>query len=170
MKRLVPLLGLLAACSMTTPPSEDRPAPPEVPPGTVPKAPIEASNARTLEEYKAEVAHAILHANAQHTFIGNLPEVLKSVVVLQIEIDRNGFPYNVKMFRSNGYKDLEARALQSVRAGTLPKPGGAVTRGHGYVSFTETWLFRDDGKFQIRTLAGPQKRGKPRRSGWPAPQ
>lgn len=114
------------------------------------------SNASTLDEYKAEVAHAILHANAASTFIGKLPEILKSVVVLQITIDRNGFPFQVRMFRSNGYQDLEARAMQSVRAAALPRPTGSVTGGSGSVTFTETWLFREDGKFQIRTLAGPQ--------------
>ena len=135
-----------------------RPAPESAPatPSTPVTAPVEVPEARNLEEYKAQVAHAILHANAPHTFIGRLPEVLKSVVVLQVSIDRNGLAYDVKMFRSNGYKDLEARAMQSVRAAALPKPSGAVTGGRGYVTFTETWLFRDDGKFQIRTLAGPQ--------------
>lgn len=120
------------------------------------KPPVEVSSARTLDEYKAEVALAVLHANAENTFIGQLPEILKSVVVLQVTIDRDGYPSNVKMFRSNGYKDLEERAMQSVRAGKLPKPGGAITGAGGNVTFTETWLFRDDGKFQIRTLAGPQ--------------
>ncbi|MGE0873235.1 MAG: energy transducer TonB [Burkholderiales bacterium] len=154
MKRLIPVIVLAAGCAVV--PQPDAPGGPDPRVEPVPRLPAEAAEARSLEEYKQQVAHAILHANAEHTFIGRLPEVLKSVVVLQVEIDRLGFPYAVRLFRSNGYKDLEARAIQSVRAGSLPKPGGAVTGGHGYVSFTETWLFRDDGKFQIRTLAGPQ--------------
>jgi len=132
------------------------PAPWPGPGTTAPTPPLAVSNARSLEEYKAEVAHAILHANASSTFIGKLPEILKSVVVLQITIDRNGFPFQVRMFRSNGYTDLEARAMQSVRAAALPRPTGSVTGGGGTVTFTETWLFREDGKFQIRTLAGSQ--------------
>jgi protein TonB len=154
---------LSAGCSMIEPtrepaPSEPVPGPGPVPGATTPSAPLAVSNARTLEEYKAEVAHAILHANAASTFIGKLPEILRSVVVLQITIDRNGFPFQVRMFRSNGYQDLEARAMQSVRAAALPRPTGSITggSGSGTVTFTETWLFRDDGKFQIRTLAGPQ--------------
>ena len=160
MRRAAWLVALLAAgCSVVEPTRE--PAPVEPGPGTgpgttKPTAPLGVSNARTLDEYKAEVAHAILHANAESTFIGQLPEILKSIVVLQITIDRNGFPFRVRMFRSNGYQDLEARAMQSVRAAALPRPTGAVTGGGGTVTFTETWLFRDDGKFQIRTLAGPQ--------------
>lgn len=122
----------------------------------MPTTPLPASTARTLEEYKAEVAHAILHANAADTFIGALPEVLKSIVVLQLAIDRQGALRDVRLVRSNGYKDLESRALQSVRTGGLPRPSAPVIGAAGSVTFMETWLFRDDGKFQIRTLAGPQ--------------
>ena len=164
MKRAACVVAVLAAgCSMIEPSREPVPSEPSPGPGATspapepaPVPPLASSNARTLDEYKAEVAHAILHANASSTFIGKLPEILKSVVVLQITIDRNGFPFQVRMFRSNGYQDLEARAIQSVRAAALPKPTGSVTGGSGTVTFTETWLFRDDGKFQIRTLAGPQ--------------
>jgi len=154
LKRLIPIVALAAGCAVV--PQPDSPIGPDPRVEPAPRLPAQEAEARSLEEYKQQVAHAILHANAEHTFIGRLPEVLKSVVVLQVEIDRHGFAYGVKLFRSNGYKDLEARAIQSVRAGSLPRPGGGVTGGHGYVSFTETWLFRDDGKFQIRTLAGPQ--------------
>ena len=158
MRRAAWLVALLAAgCSVVEPTREPAPVEPGPgPSGTTPTAPLAVSNARTLDEYKAEVAHAILHANADATFIGRLPEILKSVVVLQITVDRNGFPFQVRMFRSNGYQDLEARAMQSVRAAALPRPTGTVTGGGGTVTFTETWLFRDDGKFQIRTLAGSQ--------------
>ena len=157
MKRALPVVVLVAGCAVTEPPRDAAPPDTSRPAVTDPsKPPLAVSNARTLDEYKADVAHAVLHANADKTFIGQLPEVLKSVVVLRVAIDRNGFPYQVTVMRSNGYKELEARAIQSVRAGALPRPSGAVTGGHGYVSFMETWLFRDDGKFQIRTLAGPQ--------------
>ena len=141
---------------MISPPPDSGSPPGTAEPRSPGRPPLEASTAQTLEQYKAEVALAVLHANAEHTFIGPLPEILKSVVVLRVAIDRNGFPYEVALVRSNGYRDLEARAMQSVRASALPRPGGAVTGGHGYVSFLETWLVRDDGKFQIRTLAGPQ--------------
>ena len=149
-------LLLVAGCTVTPQPPDGGPPPADPGQQPGPVRPLEISRARTLDEYKAEVAHAILHASAQHTFIGRLPDVLKSVIVLQLVVDRNGFPFQVKLFRSNGYKDLDARAIQSVRAASLPRPNQAVDGGDGYVTFLETWLFRDDGKFQIRTLAGPQ--------------
>lgn len=167
MRRLALLSTLLAAgCTILEPAKETAPVEPAATPTPAPdagaeaaqppQAPLATSNARTLEEYKSEVAHAVLHANAPHTYIGKLPEILKSVVVLQVTVDRNGTPVQVRLLRSNGLKDLEQRAIQSVRSTALPKPTGTLTRSSGTVTFTETWLFRNDGKFQIRTLAGPQ--------------
>lgn len=172
MKRLIPLVALLAGCSATSLPWPwERPSPDS--PSSVPAPPSDAgapaspaispgspqaatSQAATIDRYKAEVAQAILDANPAHSFSGRLPKILKSVVVLQLAVDRHGFPYEVKVLRSNGFKELETRAVQSVRAATLPKPDGMIMAGYGRVQFIETWLFGNDGRFQIRTLAGEQ--------------
>ena len=46
--------------------------------------------------------------------------------------------------------------MQSVRdASPLPAPQRSLVR-NGRIELTETWLFRDDGRFQIRTLAQAQ--------------
>jgi len=50
-------------------------------------------------------------------------------------------------------KALENVALNSVRrAAPFPAPAWSVRRGDGSVNFLETFLFRDDGRFQIRSL------------------
>lgn len=170
MKRLIPLVALLAGCSSSSLPWErsepDASSTATTPPtdagatgsaaGTSGKPSAAVSTAPTIDRYKAEVAQAILDANPAHSFSGRLPKILKSVVVLQLAVDRHGFPYEVKVLRSNGFKELETRAVQSVRAATLPKPDGMIMAGYGRVQFMETWLFGNDGKFQIRTLAGEQ--------------
>jgi protein TonB len=47
---------------------------------------------------------------------------------------------------------LEDRALESVhRAAPFDAPSSQLLRG-GSVHFLETFLFRDDGRFQIRSL------------------
>jgi protein TonB len=112
--------------------------------------------AATMDAYKKQVAKHIVAASPQ-AFDGPLPEILKSVVVLDLTVDREGKVVKASVRRSNGYKDLEASALESVRrAGPLPAPASAVHRGAPSVSYVETWLFRDDGRFQIRSLAAPQ--------------
>jgi protein TonB len=54
--------------------------------------------------------------------------------------------------------ELAAVATRSVRAvGPLPAPPPEFLR-RGELQLVETWLFRDDGRFQVRTLAEPQAR------------
>ena len=111
------------------------------------------SHAETLEAYKAEVARHIQRTSAKLTFEGAAPPLLKSVVVLSITIEPSGAAH-AKVVRSNGIRSLEARAVHSVRhASPLPRWDGARGRS---VHFYETWLFRRDGRFQIRSIAPPQ--------------
>lgn len=109
--------------------------------------------ASTLDAYKAQVARHIYKSSAKETFEGAAPPLLKSIVVLEVTIDRSGKAH-ARVVRSNGFKELEARALQSVKRATpLPRWSGA---GSKPVTYYETWLFRGDGRFQIRSIAPPQ--------------
>jgi protein TonB len=145
----------VAACAQKRP--ETPPSQPEVvPPGPVTKTPAPTQPvpraARTVEEYKMLVAQRIASASAE-TFADPLPEMLRSIVVLDISIDRHGVPQHVSVRRSNGIRSLEQRAQESVRrAAPFDAPSWQVLRGGGSVQFLETFLFRDDGKFQIRSL------------------
>jgi len=121
-------------------------------PGPVP-AMVPVSSALTLDAYKQEVARRIYLSSAKDLYDGAPPPMLKSVVVLSVSIDSNGQPRRVSVLRSNGHGALNQLAMQSVEgAAPLPRPGRALLRS-GVAEFTETWLFRDDGRFQIRSLA-----------------
>lgn len=79
--------------------------------------------------------------------------MLKSIVVLDITIDRDGRLAQVMVRRSNGYKALENAALDSVRrAAPYASPPRLALRSDGSVNFLETFLFRDDGRYRIRSL------------------
>ena len=78
----------------------------------------------------------------------------KSIVVLDITIGRDGTLERVTVRRSNGFKQLEARALESVRQAAPYAAPGLLVRHGGSVNFLETFLFRADGRFQIRSLIG----------------
>lgn len=106
----------------------------------------------TLDAYKKQVAQRIYDTNPD-TFSGLLPPILKSVVVLNVTVDEQGKATRVVVRRSNGFKKLERVALDSVRkAGDFPEPSAKVLAGGKSVTYLETWLFRADGKFQIRSL------------------
>jgi protein TonB len=158
-RRLAALAALaLAACGApTTPP------PPAEPPAPAPAAPAPPPQAAAkpeptlspLDRYKRTVAERILKANAAHTFEGVPPHLLRAVIVLQLTIDAQGKLVGVKTLRTPDQK-LAAFAAKSARdANPLPPPPRELLR-RGQLEFAETWLFRDDGKFQVRSLAAPQ--------------
>ena len=158
------ILAVISACAMalsgcgwwSKKPETASTQPEVVPPGPVAKTtpPVRPAipRANTLDGYKFEVAKRIA-STSPDLFADPLPEVLKSIVVLDISIDRDGVLQQVSVRRSNGFRQLEQRAEASVRnAGPFSVPGPGVLRSAGSVRFLETFLFRDDGRFQIRSL------------------
>ena len=125
--------------------------------GREPEAePPRESVAHNINAYKVDAARRVYFRNTALLYDGLPPPILKSVVVLTISLDAKGMPKRVAVLRSNGYRDLEQRAIKSVHdAAPLPIPHEAILK-RGSVDYVETWLFRDDGRFQIRSLAEPQ--------------
>lgn len=106
----------------------------------------------TLERYKEDFARRVASASPE-AFDEPLPDILKSVVVLEVTIGPDGSLVQVAVRRSNGYKALEALAMDSVRrAAPFAAPAWSVRRADGTVNFLETFLFRADGRFRIRSL------------------
>ena len=152
----------LAACGAPTP--TPPPAPPPQQQQQQPLAPSPAPQAATpklepartpLDRYKRAVAQQILQANTASTYDGVPPHMLRAVIVLQLTVDGKGALTGVKTLRSRSAEHAAA-ATKSVRtAGPLPAPPRELLRG-GRLEFAETWLFRDDGKFQVRSVAEAQ--------------
>lgn len=119
------------------------------------QSPVPEPRIATLEDYKLAVARRIAQSNPQHLFEGAPPPMLKSVVVVSIVIDSEGRLTRTRVLRGNGHRALEQLALQSIQAAVpLPRPGTLVRRG--VTEFNETWLFREDGRFQLRSTAEAQ--------------
>ena len=107
-----------------------------------------------LDEYKRQFARSVAAANTR-ALADALPPILKSVVVLDITIGANGALERVVVWRSNGYTELERTALESVRRiGAAPPPPPQTLLGGQSVRFLETFLFRPDGQYQVRSIAG----------------
>lgn len=152
--RLSPLILLLAACAHRVAPSEAQPPIAETPPAEI-VAPV-VSSANSVLGYKADVAKRVYQTNAGRVFTGQPPPLLRSIVVMSVVVDENGKLVSSRIFRDNGDAETRAEALASLkRAMPLPRPTHAVLR-RGQVEYLESWLFRRDGKFQMRTLAEVQ--------------
>ena len=112
-------------------------------------APAAPAPAR-LDDYKTRVAHHVADRNPERTYTGTLPAMLPAIVVLEITVDRDGRLADVAVQRSRD-PDASAIALAAVRrSAPLPRPPT------GRLTFSETFLFADSERYQLRSLAGPQ--------------
>jgi len=103
-----------------------------------------------LDDYKIRVAHHVADHNPERTYTGTLPALLPSIVVLEITVDRDGRLADVAVQRSRN-PTASAIALAAVRrSAPLPPPP------RGRLTFSETFLFADSERYQLRSLAGPQ--------------
>lgn len=108
-----------------------------------------------LDHYKTQVAQHVLLHNPEHNFNGKLPPMLPAIVVLEITVDAEGRLTEVAVQRSRD-ADASQVALASMRRSTpLPKPA-RLARANGTLTFSETFLFADSERYQLRSLAGPQ--------------
>jgi protein TonB len=116
-----------------------------------------AAIAASMELYKAAVARKISDVDSTQVYDMQPQALLRSVVVVRMVIDKNGKLISSAIQRSNRDPVTEAAALASLRkAAPLPKPP-AVLLTKGRLELMETWLFNDDGRFQIRSIAQAQK-------------
>ncbi len=123
------------------------------PPG---EAPVSA-----LDQYKIMAAQRVTEVNAKEITPGNPQPMLRSVVSLEYWVDRGGNVTSVVLYRSNGDREAERIAVASLRrASPLPAPSRALVDSSGRVRAVETWLFNNDGRFQLRSVAAPQIDGE----------
>lgn len=118
-----------------------------------------ASASRSVDAYKAEVAHRITHLHRQQVYSENPQPLLRSVVVVRYSVNADGTLINAQIQRSNKDHETEKTALASLKnSAPFPKPHPQLLRS-GRLEVSETWLFNDDGRFQIRSIALPQRAG-----------
>ncbi|MEW6024622.1 MAG: hypothetical protein AB1807_21065 [Pseudomonadota bacterium] len=161
---LLLLLAALGGCSTVQPVASTAkrlveailPGSPSTP---SPAGPLDAPvppPSRTLDAYKAEVAQHVMRHNSGQTFSGRLPPMLPAIVVLNITVRDDGELEEVKVQRSRD-DDASQVALASMRrSGPLPKPVHLLAGSSRKLTFSETFLFNDQYRFQLRSLAGPQ--------------
>ncbi|MES2760326.1 MAG: energy transducer TonB [Pseudomonadota bacterium] len=107
----------------------------------------------SIDAYKDDVAALIMRYNSAHTFSGKLPPMLPAVVVLRITVDREGRMTDVSVQRSRNEEASKVALASMQRTGQLPRPFNLATGPGRSLTFSETFLFNADYRFQLRTLA-----------------
>jgi protein TonB len=151
----VTLLAILCGCASPPPPipvDERSTTAIERGPTAAPAPPPSL----TLEAYKAHVARRIVERNADRTFSGRLPPILPAIVVVNITVDRDGQLTDVQVQRARDPDAARVALASMLRSGPLPRPHGLLAANSKAMTFSETFLFDRDYRFQLRTLAGPQ--------------
>ncbi len=166
---------LLAACGAPAPAPAPAPATASgTPPAPIVRVPIETVEAApaaapapspvrlaaldpALENWKRTAAEKIYAVNRARLFDGRPEHLLRAVIVVEVTVDREGRVTRSKILRSPGITTLDSAALGSLKAASpLPAPPARLV-ARGPLVFSETWLFRKDGRFQLRSLALPQE-------------
>lgn len=138
---------LLSACQHAPPPAAQAP----------PRTQAAIQLAASIDAYKALVAQQIMAANGAYTFSGSLPPMLPAIVVLDLSVGPDGELKSVHVHRSRD-SEASAAALAAVRrVPTLFPPAAHLMHSRARTfDFSETFLFNEQYRFQLRTLSGPQ--------------
>ena len=110
----------------------------------------------SLDAYKAEVAQHVMRANSGQTFSGRLPPMLPAIVVVNITVGEDGELQDVVVQRSRDPDASEVALASMRRTGRLPRPSHLLAANMRALTFSETFLFDHQYRFQLRSLAGPQ--------------
>ncbi|MEP7294741.1 MAG: hypothetical protein ABI702_01035 [Burkholderiales bacterium] len=151
-------LGLLASCASTTPTTPaPAAAPAPRPAATTAAAPLGGGatlpppgSVRNWNDVRLQAARRMVAANPNMTYMGEVPETLLAIPVLEIELHADGSVRRIEVMRN------PRQALDTVKLATdavhRAAPFGDVSRLPKPWRFTETFLFNDDRKFKPRTL------------------
>lgn len=112
--------------------------------------------AASLTAYKLALANRIAAVNGEQMYPGRPQALLRSVVVVKYVVDGDGRLVRSEIMRSNRDRSTEATALATLRnSAPFPRPAPHLLQ-RGRLELAETWLFNNDGRFQLRSTAQQQ--------------
>ena len=111
------------------------------------------SAAASPRAYRQDGATHLYGLNAERIYKGRMPPLLYAIGVLNVEIDRTGRVRRLDWLRAPRHApEVIAEIERTVRdASPFPVPVRL-----GKVTYTDTWLWNKDGKFQLDTLTEGQ--------------
>ncbi len=149
---LLCIAAVLAGCATDTPGPTESSGPPQA----AVRGEASAGPVASLNGYKLALANRIAAVHGDKMYPGRPQALLRSVVVVKYAVDGEGRLLRSEIMRSNRDRKTEATALATLRnSGPLPRPAPHLLQ-RGRLELAETWLFNNDGRFQLRTTALPQ--------------
>lgn len=114
--------------------------------------------AQTADKVKADFARAVYKSSAAQVHNDRPQPLLRAVVVLRVKLTEQN-QWAAEVFRDNpDQPDMTRAALDSVAK--LPPPVGLTPKAQQMLrdeGLVEVWLFQNDGRFALKTLAKPQR-------------
>ena len=116
------------------------------------------AQAQSSEQIKADFARAVYLSSAAQVHNEQPQPLLRAVVVLRIRLNDQD-QWQAEVFRENpDQPEMTRAALASVAR--LPAPVGLSAKARQALrneGLVEAWLFQNDGRFALKTLAKPQR-------------
>jgi protein TonB len=107
-----------------------------------------------LDDYKTQVAQHVASHNPEHQYSGTLPAMLPAIVVLEITVDQDGRMTDVAVQRARDAHAAQVALASMRRSEPLPPPQRLARAGP--LTFSETFLFADAERYQLRSIASGQ--------------
>jgi hypothetical protein len=104
------------------------------------------------DEYRQDAARHLYHHYSHRIYKGKLPPLLKSVGVVDVVIGPKGQVLQINWWRAPRHADV-TREIENLILSAGPYPSPVKLRK---VTYTETWLWHDSGRFQLDTLTEGQ--------------
>ena len=133
------------------PPPAPTPAP--VPPASTEVAPVLQSLATDPNDYRQDAARHLYHHYSHRIYKGKLPPLLKAVGVVDVVVGPKGQVLKITWWRAPRHADV-TQEIENLILSAGPYPAPVKLRN---VTYTETWLWHDSGRFQLATLTEGQK-------------
>ena len=129
------------------------PAPAPVPPASTEVAPVLQSLATDPNDYRQDAARHLYHHYSHRIYKGKLPPLLKAVGVVDVVVGPKGQVLKITWWRAPRHADV-TQEIENLILSAGPYPAPVKLRN---VTYTETWLWHDSGRFQLDTLTEGQK-------------
>lgn len=118
---------------------------------TAPTGP--APNSAAVKSYRQSAAQHLYAKNRDRIYKGMLPPMLYAIGVLQIQLDSQGRIKNLHWMRKPSHAPEVVTEIERIVRAAAPFP---ATHQAGTMTYTETWLWDESGKFQLDTLSEGQ--------------